>query len=56
MLLVGCIQLLDVIPDCLDHRYAIIPGTLVIAALFLTGAAKISGAPFWKMQAWNHTV
>jgi len=53
MLLTGLIQSLDVIPDCLEYRYSIVPGILVIAVLFFLGAAKLSGAPFWKLQAWR---
>ena len=53
MLLTGLVQLLDVIPDSLEHRYSIVPGILVIAVLFFLGAARLSGAPFWKLQAWR---
>jgi hypothetical protein len=53
MLLTGMIQLLDVIPDCMEHRYSIIPGILVISVLFCLGAATLTGAPFWKLQAWR---
>jgi len=53
MLLTGLVQLLDVIPDSLEHRYSIVPGILVIAVLFFLGAAKLAGAPFWKLQAWR---
>jgi hypothetical protein len=55
MLLVGLIQILDAIADCLDHRWIIVPGVLVIGAVFLLGAASLSGSPFWKIQAWKHS-
>lgn len=53
MLLVGFIQILDAITDCVDHRWALVPGVLVIGLLFFLGAASLSGSPFWKAQAWK---
>lgn len=55
MLLVGFIQILDAFTDCVDHRWTIVPGTLVIGLVFFLGAASLSGTPFWKIQAWKHT-
>ena len=54
MLLVGFIQILDAITDCVDHRWALVPGVLVIGLVFFLGAAALSGSPFWKVQAWKH--
>jgi hypothetical protein len=53
MLLTGFIQLLDAFTDILDHRWAIVPGALVIGAVFFLGAAALSGFPFGKIQAWK---
>ena len=56
LLLAGFIQMLDVFTDCLDHRWAIVPGAVVIGAVFFLAAASLSGAPFWKIQAWKHEI
>ena len=56
LLLTGFIQVLDAFTDCLDHRWAIVPAAVVIGALFFLAAAALSGAPFWKIQAWKHEV
>ena len=56
LLLTGFIQMLDVFTDCLDHRWAIVPAAAVIGAVFFLAAASLSGAPFWKIQAWKHEI
>ncbi len=56
LLLTGFIQVLDALTDCLDHRWAIVPAAVVIGALFFLAAASLSGAPFWKIQAWKQAV
>ena len=56
LLLTGFIQVLDALTDCLDHRWAIVPAAVVIGALFFWAAASLSGAPFWKIQAWKQAV
>ncbi len=53
MVLVGFIQILDVIMDCIEGRWAIVPGILVLGILYLIAAARISGAPFWRRQSWT---
>jgi hypothetical protein len=53
MLLTGFIQVFDAAVDYADHRYAIIPAVAVIGVMFFLGAAALSGAPFWKAQAWR---
>jgi hypothetical protein len=53
MVLVGLIQILDVIMDCIEGRRAIAPGVLVLGILYLIAAARVSGAPFWRRAAWS---
>jgi hypothetical protein len=53
MVLVGLIQILDVIMDCIEGRWAIAPGVLVLGILYLIAAARVSGAPFWRRAAWS---
>jgi hypothetical protein len=53
MALVGLIQLLDVCMDAAEGRWAIVPGILVFGIVFLVGAARLSGAPFWRTGAWT---
>ena len=52
MVLVGVIQLFDVCMDCIEKRWAIVPGVLLIGLLYLWGAARLS-APFWRREAWT---
>lgn len=53
MVLVGFIQILDVIMDCIEGRWAIVPGVLVLGILYLLAAARVSGAPFWRRESWT---
>lgn len=53
MVLVGLIQILDVVMDCIERRWAIAPGVLVLGILYLIGAARVSGLPFWNRDSWS---
>lgn len=53
MVLVGFIQIFDVIMDCIEGRWAIVPGVLVLGILYLIGAARVAGAPFWRRESWT---
>ena len=53
MLLAGIIQILDVVMDCIEGRWAIVPGVLILGLLYLIGAARVSGAPFWRRAFWS---
>lgn len=53
MVLVGLIQLLDIAMDVAEGRWPIIPGVLVFGVVFLAAAARVSGYPFWKAEAWT---
>jgi len=52
MVLVGFIQILDVIMDCVEGRWAIVPGVIVLGVLYFIAAARVSGAPFWRRESW----
>jgi hypothetical protein len=53
MVLTALIQLLDAGMDMAERRWPLIPGVLIFAALFLFGAARITGAPVWRRAAWR---
>jgi len=53
MVLVGLIQMFDVIMDCVEGRWTIVPGVLVLGILYLIGAARVTGAPFWRRESWS---
>jgi hypothetical protein len=53
MVLYACIQFLDAAADCVEGRWTIVPGILVLGVLFLIGAARVSGHPFWNLKAWR---
>jgi hypothetical protein len=52
MALVALVQLLDVCIDCAEGRWTIVPAALLIGILFSIGAARLSGSPFWRREAW----
>ena len=51
MLLTALIQVLDAVLDCVEGRWAIVPGVVVFAVMFFAGSARRSGYPFWKIEA-----
>lgn len=53
MLLTAFIQVMDAILDCVESRWRILPGAVVIGVLFFVGAAKLSGHPFWRKDVWT---
>ena len=52
MVLTALIQLLDVCMDIAEARWPLVPGVLLYAVLFLIGATRLSGHPFWKFKSW----
>jgi hypothetical protein len=53
LLLVAMVQLFDAVLDCVEGRWAVVPGVSLLALLFLLASASLSGYPFWKTRAWN---
>jgi hypothetical protein len=53
ILLTAFIQLLDVVVDCVEGRWAIVPGVLIFGLLFLLASRRLSGHPFWRKDAWT---
>jgi hypothetical protein len=53
MVVVALIQVLDACIDCAEGRWVVAPGVLVFGLVFLIGAARLSGHPFWKAAAWK---
>jgi hypothetical protein len=53
MVLVGLIQLLDVCMDVAEGRWPVAAGVFVFGVIFLAGAARLSGSPFWRIEAWT---
>jgi hypothetical protein len=56
MVLYACIQFLDAGTDCVEGRWAIVPGIVIMGVLFLIGAARVSGHPFWSPKAWRQAL
>jgi hypothetical protein len=52
MVLTAFIQFLDAGIDCMEGRWAVVPGVVIFGLIFFIGAARISGFPFWRRQAW----
>jgi len=53
MVLVALIQILDAVMDSFEARWTLVPGVLVFAVVFLIAAARLSGYPFWRSEAWS---
>ena len=53
MTLVALIQVFDICMDLAEGRWAIVPGVLVLGLLFLVGAHRMCGSPFWRKSAWR---
>jgi hypothetical protein len=51
MVLYASIQFLDAVTDCVEGRWAIVPGIVLLGLLFLIGAARVPGYPFWSPKA-----
>lgn len=54
MTLTALIQSMDAITAILTNRLTLVPIDLVYAALFLLGAARTQGHPFWSRAAWQN--
>lgn len=55
MLLTGFIQIVDVVFDCLERRWKIVPGVTLFAVMLFVSSAWLSGYPPWKAEAWKQT-
>lgn len=53
MLLTAFIQLLDAGIDGVEGRWAIVPGVIFLGLLFSVASWRLSGHPFWKIEAWR---
>jgi hypothetical protein len=51
--IVGLIQLFDFCMDVGEGRWVVAPGVAVLGLILLIAAARFSGAPFWKAEAWK---
>lgn len=51
MFMVGLIQLIDTAIDCVEARWSVAPGVLILGILFLAAATRLIG-PFWKPSTW----
>lgn len=52
LVLVGFIQFVDAVMDCIEGRWPIVPGVAILGLLFLLAASKLCGSPFWRREAW----
>jgi hypothetical protein len=55
MVLTAFIQVADAILDCAEHRWPVVPGVLIFGIVFFLGAARLSGHPFWRIEAWRQS-
>jgi len=53
MLLTAFIQVMDLGVDWHEGRWTVIPGVVAVGVLFFVGAARLSGYPFWRADAWK---
>jgi hypothetical protein len=52
MALVALVQLLDACIDFAEGRWIIVPVVVLLGVLFSIGAARLSGSPLWRREAW----
>jgi hypothetical protein len=53
MLLTAFIQIVDAVLDCMEGRWLIVPGVLILGLLFFVAAARLSRHTFWRAEAWS---
>jgi hypothetical protein len=53
MVLTAFIQFLDAGIDCMERRWAVVPGVLIFGLIFFIAGTRIGGFPFWTRQAWS---
>jgi hypothetical protein len=53
LVLVALVQLCDAVMDCIEARWSVAPGLLILGLLFLLAAARLCGQPFWRRAAWT---
>ncbi len=53
LLLTGFIQVIDVVLDCAERRWRIVPVVAIFAVMLFLSSARLSGFPFWKAKAWK---
>ena len=49
----GNLVLLTAFIQLVEGRWPIVPGVLVLDLFFFLAAAKLSGYPFWRVEAWR---
>jgi hypothetical protein len=53
LLVAAFIQVLDAVMDCIEGRWVLVPGVLILSLIFFAASARLSGYPFWRIQAWK---
>lgn len=53
LLVAAFIQVLDVVMDCVEGRWVLVPGVLILSLVFFAASARLSGYPIWRIQAWK---
>lgn len=53
MLLTGFIQIVDLVLDCAEGRWPIVPVVTAFAVMLFISSARLSGLLFWKAGAWK---
>lgn len=53
MVLTAFIQVIDVCIDCVEGRWAVVPGVLIFGLVFFLAATRLRGFPFWRPEAWE---
>jgi hypothetical protein len=53
MVLTAFIQVIDACIDCVEGRWAVVPGVLIFGVVFFLAATRLRGFPFWRPEAWE---
>jgi hypothetical protein len=53
IVLTAFIQMLDACLDFVEGRWAIVPGVVIFGLVFFIASWRLSGYPFWRIEAWR---
>ena len=53
LLFTATIQMIDAVMDCIENRWVVAPGVVVLGLIFSLAAARLSGYPLWRAAAWG---
>ena len=53
MVLTAVVQIIDAVIDCVEGRWLIVPGVLVLGGVYLVAASRMSPRPLMMVNSWR---